>query len=56
MKQLDSVKFVKNHWTLVHRSLGTSTGGLFRPTGKGRGEGTTIGGGGERIGSPKNFT
>jgi len=38
----------------VHRSLGTSTGGLFRPTGKG--EGTTIGGGGERIGSPKNFT
>ena len=28
----------------VHRSLGTSTGGLFRPTGKG--EGTTIGGGG----------
>ena len=38
----------------VHRSLGTSTGGLFRPTGKG--EGTTIGGGGERIGTPKNFT
>jgi hypothetical protein len=34
--------------------LGTSTGGLFRPTGKG--EGTTIGGGGERIGSPKNLT
>ncbi len=39
----------------VHRSLGTSTGGLFRPTG-GKGEGTTIGGGGERIGSPINFT
>jgi hypothetical protein len=38
----------------VHRSLGTSTGGLFRPTGKE--EGTTKGVGGERIGSPKNFT